>query len=170
METLRIKMKVGEHEFEADGPIDVVQNQFALFKELIALAPKPAAPETPAQAPQEQNAPAPITHIPLEKILKVDGRVVSLTARSETVEDAILLILLGQKESRNNQSVTGGEVMDGLKHSGYVMERIDRVMDKLASDGSIIAVGVHRGRRYRLSNTGLSRALIIAKEVIATVP
>jgi len=61
-------------------------------------------------------------------------------------------------------------MMDGLKHSGYVMERIDRVMDKLAGDGSIIAVGVHRGRRYRLSNTGLSKALIIAKEVIATVP
>ena len=170
METLKIKMKVGEHEFEAEGPIDVVQSQFALFKELITLVPKVAEPETPSQTPPQQNASTPLPHLELEKITKVEGRIVSLTARSETVEDAILLILLGQKESRNNQSVTGAEVMDGLKHSGYAVERIDRVMDKLNDEGTIIAVGIHRGRRYRLSNTGLSKALIIAKEVIATVP
>lgn len=166
METLRIKMKVGEHEFEAEGPVDVVQNQLASFKELIANVPKVQECETRKNTSTVEQQP----QLPLEKILKVDGRVVSLTAKGETVEDAVLLILLGQKEFRNNQSVTGSEVMDGLKQSGYQLDRIDRIVDKLSDEGSIITVGMHRARRYRLSNTGVARALGIAKEVITTVP
>jgi hypothetical protein len=71
---------------------------------------------------------------------------------------------------RISQEVTGAEVMDGLKQSGYLLPRIDRTMDKLAAEGTLISVGVHRGRRYRLSNAGLTKALNIAKEVIETVP
>src|SRR5438477_7666462 len=36
METMRVKLKVGEHEFEAEGPIEAVQSQLATWKELIA--------------------------------------------------------------------------------------------------------------------------------------
>jgi len=166
MDTLKIKMKIGEHEFEADGPSEIVQKQLASFKELIATTPKSQepAPSQPHKAAEK------LPHLPLEKILKVDGRIVSLTAKCQTVEDAVLLVMLGQKENRNNPSVTGAEVIDGLKQSGYMLERIDRIMDKLTDDGSIITVGAHRARRYRLSNTGLSKALLVAKEVIATVP
>lgn len=166
MDTLKIKMKIGEHEFEADGPAEIVQKQLASFKELIATAPNLQEPTPSKQHKAAENLP----HLPLEKILKVDGRIVSLTAKCQTVEDAVLLVLLGQKENRNNQSVTGAEVIDGLKQSGYMLERIDRIMDKLTDDGSIITVGAHRSRRYRLSNTGLSKSLLIAKEVIGTVP
>ncbi len=48
--------------------------------------------------------------------------------------------------------------------------RVDHQMNKLTADGSVITIGVHRGRRYRLTNLGLTKALEIAKEVVETVP
>jgi len=39
---------------------------------------------------------------------------VSLTARPATIEDAALLVLLGQRVSRGNDAVTGGEIIGGL--------------------------------------------------------
>ncbi len=35
----RLKIKIGQHEFEAEGPADVVREQFQVFKDLIASAP-----------------------------------------------------------------------------------------------------------------------------------
>jgi hypothetical protein len=167
MDTQKLKIKIGEHEFEAEGPTDVVQTQFAAWKELIASAPtKPK--ETAPEKPNEKTAPLP--HLTLDKIMKVEGRVVSLTARAETVDETALLILLGQKELRGNQEVTGSEIMDGLRQSGYAITRADTLMDKLSADGNVITVGVHRSRRYRLSNSGLSLALTLAQAVLETVP
>jgi hypothetical protein len=167
---LKLKTRVGEHEFEAEGPADVVQAQFAIFKEMCAAAdfkPKTATP-APAEPVQENLEKTP--HQPIEKIMKAEGRVVSLTAKGETVEEAVLLLLLGQKDLRNNQEVTGSEIMDGLKQSGYQLDRVDRITDKLSDAGDIITMGVHRGRRYRLTNQGLAKALNVAEELIATVP
>jgi hypothetical protein len=166
--SLKLKMKVGEHEFEAEGPAEIVQAQLALFKEMIAAAP-PRRFEGDSQERTKQELDA-LPHQPIEKIMKAEGRVVSLTAKSETVEEAVLLILLGQKDLRNNQEVTGSEIMDGLKQSGYQIDRVDRITDKLSSDGNVITIGVHRGRRYRLTNKGLGKALAVAKELIAIVP
>jgi hypothetical protein len=167
METYKLKIKLGQHEFEAEGPVDVVQAQFNAFKELI-----PGTPSKPvAEVAQNENEEKPLmNHQPLERILKADGRVISLTAKCETIDEAVLLILLGQKEMRANQEVTGSEIMDGLAQSGYKLRRVDTVMNKLGTDGSTITMGIHRGRRYRLSNSGLAKALNVAKEVIATVP
>jgi FKBP-type peptidyl-prolyl cis-trans isomerase (trigger factor) len=166
---LKLKIKVGEHEFEGEGPADIVQAQFGLFKEMIAAVPirKPQAESQQEEKRQELDT---LPHQPIEKVMKAEGRVISLTAKCDTVDEAVLLILLGQKDFRNNQEVTGSEIMDGLKQSGYQIDRVDRVTDKLSEDGDMITVGIHRGRRYRLTNQGLAKALTIVKELIATVP
>jgi hypothetical protein len=167
MDTQKLKIKIGEHEFEAEGPIDVVQNQFAAWKELIAVVPT-----KPTQITLEKvgDKNASVQRLALDKIMKSEARVISLTARAETVEETALLILLGQKELRGNQEVTGSEIMDGLRQSGYAISRADTLMDRLSADGHVITVGVHRSRRYRLSNAGLTLAQSIAEEVLKTVP
>jgi hypothetical protein len=172
MDTQRLKIKIGTHEFEAEGPIDVVQSQFAAFKELIVGIPFEKQPTTQDQPPIQGGLDErpPQSHVQIERILKADGRVVSLTARCDSPDEAALLILLGQKELRSNQEATGSEIMDGLTQSGYRLGRVDHLMNKLSSEGSVITMGIHRGRRYRLTNLGLLKALEIAKEVIATVP
>ena len=168
MDSTKLKIKIGNHEFEAEGPAEIVQAQFAAFKELVAQAPQPATRATETEQP-EQQAPPKNDALQLDSIMRMEGRVVSLTANAGSMEDAILLVLLGQKVFRNNDGVTGGEIIDGLKVSGHTVDRIDRQVDKIADAGLVIVVGVHRGKRYRLTNQGLKRAQEIARTVIATV-
>jgi hypothetical protein len=169
---LRIKTKIAEHEFDGEGPTEIVQSNFHAWMEVVksSLTMREKSSEEKSDKSSQVNQLDKLPHLPIEKILKSEGRVVSLTAKADTVDEAVLLILLGQKDLRNNQEVTGSEIMDGLKQSGYQLSRVDRVTDKLTNDGDMITVGINRGRRYRLTNQGLAKSLNIAKEVIATVP
>jgi hypothetical protein len=183
MADYRLKIKIGEHEFDAEGPEDKVHAQFEMFKEIISNLPAPV--KTPAQRPPadppegaggggsadnggRQNG----AQLELDKIMKVDARVVSLTVRAASSEDAILLILLGQRQYRSNDTVTGGEIADGLNVSGQPVARPDRILDKLSADdkGLVMTVGQRKGRRYRLTNVGVTKAQEIARNLIALVP
>ena len=82
MDIARIKVKFGEHEFEAEGPPDSVQSQFEAFREMISTMPRTAlalAPNSTMQAKQEKDDTEDLPHIEVEKVLHVAGRVVSLT-------------------------------------------------------------------------------------------
>jgi len=174
----RLKIKVGEHEFEAEGSREDVREQFQAFKEIIMAMPTAAAPNPQTSAAQQQNRvepPAdkldvPPAELPLNKIMKTDGRMISLTVRPRTVEDGILLILLGQKVLRQSDSVTGGEIIDGLKTTGgLTFDRIDRTMERIGKAGDIIVTGENRGKRYRMTNAGVAKARQIAADLLAIV-
>lgn len=164
MDTYKLKIRIGDAEFDAEGPVDVVQAQFAAFKELMQSAPAPKAPELP-ETKQNVVAGTPA----LERILKHDGRVVSLTAHVTNLAEAILLVLVGQKSLRGNDTITGGEIIDGLRQSGHTVPRIDYQLDKLAADGLVIKIGEGRASRYRLTNQGAAKGLELAKAVIKTI-
>jgi len=173
MDTSRIKIKIGPHEFEAEGPTELVERQFQTFKELIDLVAQQRTPE-----PEKKSTEKPINtgengdeaHVPLEKIMRVDGRVVSLTAVPQTIGDAALLILLGQKDLRGNQSSTGQEIGDGLDQSGQPTSRVDRVLLDAINENAVMKLGLGRSTRYRLTNTGLQKALAVARDLVAQVP
>jgi hypothetical protein len=176
-EPYRLKLKIGQFEFEAEGDPQVVHEQFQAFKELIAMQPPlqapvehyPAALPAPSQAAPVQQDASPYA-LDFEKIARRDERVVSLTVRPSSTQDAILLLLLGQKLLRGNDSVTGSEIISGLSATGGLyVQRPDRVLEKLARDGDVIAFGEGRAKRYRLTNTGLSKARELAAIQIATV-
>lgn len=171
MEPYKLKVKIGDFEFEAEGPAEDVQQQFAAFKELISSVSP--IKKTSDIAEQTQNATSTNhnnnTPPALEKVTRVDDRIVSLTGRADSTPEAIMVILLGQKTFRSNESVTGGEIIDGLKQSGIVVPRIDYQLDKMATEGSVIKFGTGRASRYRLTNQGAARAQEIAKAMIAEV-
>lgn len=84
----RLKIKIGVHEFEAEGPADVVNEQFQAFKDLISSASVMSASVSPSVSASPSATPSPSPAIdPIEidnaltKIMKVDGRMISLTAR-----------------------------------------------------------------------------------------
>lgn len=167
MDTQKLKIKIGDHEFEAEGPTEIVKEQFAIFKELIANVPVPKkeqAAET-QQAQPTNSAGA----LALDKIVRVDGRFISLTASTTSVNDAVMVIMLAQRLLRNNETVTSSEVVDGLRTSGHVVSRVDTVMDKLASEGHVIKIGARRATQYRLTNQGVTRAQEIARGVLSLV-
>src|SRR5438552_581863 len=154
MDIYKLKIKLGEHEFDAEGPVDVVQAQFATFRELIEALPKTARQTTPApinlDAPFQSTTPPSLKgELMLDKIMRQEGRVVSLTARGASLEDEILLLLLGQRKLKSNDSVSGGEILDGLRLTGRTVNRIDYQMDKMTEAGDVITVGTNRARRYR---------------------
>lgn len=180
-DTYRLKIKLGMHEFEAEGPVQVVQAQFAAFKELVAVLPTmPPPPMTSAptatERPQMESAdtdraPAkPDVDAKLDKIMKLENRTVSLTARPDSPENAVLLMLYGQKILRANDAVTGAEVMQGIANTGGLqIPRADRMLDKLSGNGDVIVIGERRSRRYRLTNAGLAKARQAANDLLAIV-
>ena|SRR2546428_9498216 len=173
MDTTRIRVKIGDNEFDAEGPTATVQAQFKAFQEIVSTMPRIVAPSQPKREQQaivQQEDPNSLPHIPIAKILHVSGRVVSLTALPKSATDAALLILLGHKDLRNNVSVTGQEIGDGLDQSGRPVPRVDRVMDKALEEALVLKTGIKRGTRYRLTNQGLSKALNIAQDLIASLP
>jgi hypothetical protein len=145
MSNAKLKMRVGEHEFEAEGSAEDIKGQFEAFKELIEQLHKPSI----TNEIQIFTAPE------LDKIFKVDGRVVSLILFPTQDTDAVLLILYGQKHYRNNSSVTGGEIVDGLNIDS---SRTRKAIAALLFDEQITVEGEHRAKRYSLTKTGVGRA------------
>ncbi len=170
----RIKTKIGEHEFEAEGSVEYVREQFQAWQELVKLAV--SAPHQPLRTPTETIPQSPTQprdagqELDLSKILRTEGRYVSLTARASNVDDAVLIMLYGQKSMRNNDAVTGAEILQGIANTGgFGAVRLKRILDKLASGGEVMSFGERRGKKYRLTNTGIAKARTLAMELIATV-
>jgi len=173
MDTYRLKLKIGEHEFEAEGPVEVVRSQFEAFKELVSSLPRNTANDTPRTEAQTQldiPASASDNTLSLDKITRMDDRIISLTAHPDNVEDALLLLLLGQRTFRGNDAVTGSELIGGLRQSGFTVARVDWRLERLARDGMIIKIGSGRASRYRLTNQGMNKAQGTARSLISLVP
>jgi predicted transcriptional regulator len=169
METLKIK--VGPHEFEATGSPESVSEKFAAFKELVAMMSNSVLTHAKESIKKTMDGMAEIiaSDDQLSKIMRLNGREVSLTARPQTLVDAILLVVFGQKALRQNDAVTGTEIISGLNTTGgYSFTRIDKILEKLAHDGDLLIFGEHRGKKYRLTNTGLAKARSIAAELISS--
>ena len=172
MEISRIKVKIGEHEFDAEGPIEVVKEQFSAFKELLSSTSahaKSSATATCKQNIDNKSVTESLGSKALDNIMHCEGRIVSLTAIPPTIEDSALLIMLGHKDLRDNSSVTGQEIGDGLAQSGKKVARVDRVMQTAIEQSLVLKTGIKRATRYRLTNQGLAKAISLAKELIETV-
>lgn len=169
----KIKVKIGDFEFEAEGPAETVQEQFKSFKDMISAAPKQIVQNSEApldEVKETKGDPTSFPHVETQRIMHMSGRVVSLTALPVSTEDAALLIMLGHKDLRDNVAVTGQEIGDGLAQSGRPVGRVDRLMERALKDAFVLKTGIKRATRYRLTNQGLNKALAIARDLLATLP
>jgi hypothetical protein len=186
MEPFKLRIKIGSHEFEAEGEQESVERQFALWRELIASSPAPQPDKLPSPPPEETpKAPAgdkaaevvvpqaPVTDTAVyRKIFMADGPVVYLTVlpTGEQAEaNAALLILLGQRDLLGQDMVTGGRVLQGLERSGMNVERADRVFSAHIPH-NVLRVGQHRAVKYRMTHPGLSAATTLGKDLADMVP
>lgn len=193
MESFRLKLKVGQHEFEAEGDQETVAAQLAIWKELIAgpSGQTPIAPTLPSATANGPAMVAPITtestpaaatssangdipRVDLDKLFQQDGRLVYLTALptgERRIADAAMLLLLGQRVYNSTDLVTGSQILDGLERSGLgTFERADGTLgDYVEPQKYVIRSGVRRGVKYRLTPPGLAKAKEIAKELLKMV-
>jgi hypothetical protein len=176
VDTTRIKMKIGLHEFEAEGPTEIVNGQFEDFKKLIANVP--ASTSRQMIESRKQSVPEETTDgrgpeyygLDLKRICKVDGRVISLTIKPKTEGFAAEMIMLGHKVYRGKDTVTASEIKDGLIQSGYKVARVDRIMQPVTDSGEIVKIGARKGTRYRFTNQGFAVVEEAVREIIDALP
>ena len=170
MDAQRLKIKIGIHEFEAEGPPDVVQSQFEAFRELVAdMSPSRQIESIPDDSGATLQNDLESTDSRLEKVMRVNDRIVSLTVGADSIDDAVLLLIYGQKVLLENETVTGHQLMGGLKISGQAVSRVDRQLKKAAAEGAVIIIGKQRSKKYRITNKGILKARKMARELIETV-
>ena len=189
MEPFHLRMKVGAHEFEAEGEQESVERQFAAWREMIASAPAPSASSPPpplVPSPQESDGggqvPLPLNNSGtsgvrvdpsgFEKIIRREGKNLSLSVLpngENRVADAALVLMIAHKAYNSLDQVGGMALLEGLKQSGYPIDRVDRVLERHIPD-LILRSGVRRAVKYRLNNRGLNRAINLARELMDMVP
>jgi hypothetical protein len=153
---LKLRIKTGEHEFEAEGPSEVIQSYITTFLRIIGREEKPVEEPIATLASIRPLLPD------WSQFLRVENNIVSMNATSGALDRDILLLLLGQQQLRGNTAVAGTEIMAGLRGSGHTISRADHILKRFASSGDIVATGKRRRRRYRLTTDGAEKALKIA--------
>ena len=159
MSESRMRMKYGEHEFDAEGAPEWVERQFLAFRQIVA----PTAVENRNSSDTQASTEA------LRGILRQRGRIISIAVNAKP-EEAALVILLGQRLFMNNDAVSGGDLMDGLRASGISIPRADYILQKHVRDGFVVGTGQRRRRRYKLTAAGIDRGRGIAERLVSQVP
>ena len=151
----RIHIKLGDYEFEAQGPTDIVNQQFEAFQEMVKDLGKALKPPDTPKNNQDNEAEQPIDSKVHSMIFHESGDLLSLTATPETDNpqaDALLLLIYGYCKLKNEPKITGVTLMKAAKQSGVFINRVDRYMD--IKKEFILTGGAKRGKRYSLNNKG----------------
>jgi len=171
--TFKLKVKIDGQEFEAEGLPDLVTRQFEAFRLMIqgaglglvtgerSLHLEGRRPLDPT--PQEPIPQASHRDVDLVKLFRVSPQTQLLSLRqppgSKYPEaDAVLLLLLGHKQLRNEEDVPVTVLTEALKQSGCRVKRLDRILTVYTKDHSVVRSGRGKGGKYRLTNLGLKKA------------
>lgn len=176
----KIKIQIGDFHLETEGSEAALEKRLSIFKDLVQIASKAGGavgehsahrlrePKEPAGKPDEKAVHGdPFS--PLRKLFKADGRVITLemTPQGGNREgDTFLLLLLGHKILRGQELIPVGELLEGVKRSGFgSIKRIDAITAKLATD-FWNKVGERRAGKFRLTVPGEKKARELAQELV----
>jgi hypothetical protein len=168
MNTYRLDMKIGEHEFHGAGAQEAVERDFREWKALIA-----SHAHTPARQSHSLWSKA-APGDPADELFDLFVRdenagLVSLKAlpRGEDRDrDALLLILYGFKTLLGEDLVRVTQLKRALKQTGCSVDRIDRVAAKYIEAGYVNKSGMNKGGRYSLTNRGVEYATSVASGLL----
>lgn len=178
MDTHRLRVKIGPHEFEAEGSEESVIAQFNEFKKLIETVPVPgpslSLTPTTGSLSTHPHAPTSIEMSRLEPLFSNDERrgLVSLRiipTGERRDSDATLLVLLGFKLLRNEDVVPVTSLKAALQQSGCEPKRVDRAAEPYRKEGLLLKGGKGKGGKYRITNKGISRAHEIMESMLEQV-
>jgi hypothetical protein len=182
----RLKIKLGNAEFEAEGSPASVKERFEQFLALIEKQPA-AAPHnttiTPDTGPLVTDSVPPtvqataatlsgdgivtVSEDVLSRVFRRDDDVVSLLAlpKGDSPDaDALIALLYAFQRLLNKSHVTGVTLMTAARQSGVSIPRIDTVLKSKAD--LVMAAGARRGRRYSLNNRGNVYAETLVRRMI----
>lgn len=173
MDIYKLRIKIGVHEFEAEGPSKEVKAQFEAWKELIASLPisSPPASEAVGKLPPyvaevktREGSMAPWDIFSVDDKRKLITLKVHPTGERRDA-DAALLALYGYKQIYTRDEVLVTKLKESLEVSGLRPERIDRTLSAHTKAGLVLKTGRSKGSKYRLTNTGFDYADNMAREL-----
>lgn len=176
METLRMKIAIGDRSFDAEGPPALVERQVDAFLTLTlggSAETLAGARARDAQAQETHGSdPAPEAPGPeLDRILvrEPDGAV-ALRTRAASRSEAVLVLMLGQLRWRDLERVDATTLIAGMRGSGYRVTRVDGLLNTHADRDRVAIDGRRRNRRYRLTSAGVARAEAVAERLVSMSP
>ena len=152
---LRIKDPSGA-EFEAEGPAEFILNEKESFLKDLNHG-KAVVQGSPALPNHGQSA-AGIDF--WDKFVEARGEQLRLRTKSPDISAAeAALILIAANEALNQkESISALILSKALKTSGYVPDRLDRLLASEIREGRATASGTKRNRTYQATRKGLERA------------
>ncbi len=182
VERVKLRMKIGVHEFEAEGPHELVSAQVERWLRAAGLGTtpvdgRPAAADDRAlrvSAGEPAGAAADAT---LKTLYRVDPEQQLITLRVRVNgrrrnADAALLLLhgfdtcLGAGEGSATPAV---RLRAALAASGHRLGRVDRALAPYVVAGLVCKAGRHKHETYALTAPGTRRAVALARH-LAPVP
>lgn len=190
MESIKLRLKIGSHEFEAEGPPGVVSSYFESWKAEIAgknrHKPDPAEPiqlnDIPlVEKPENEHAETSDLAEPgvydwrlpkasLTHLFAVDGkrglvRLRALPTGEDAEGKAALLALYGALRLKQEDELRSTRLIAALEDSGMNPERLDRAAAREIRERWITRHGKGKGGRYRLTTTGIAKAEELGAEL-----
>ena len=166
----KLRVRIGNAEFEAEGAEETVREQFAEFQRLLAQPVAPAVFKKGPDTPVTDSDGRVLTEQPadlqvFDRLFSVDEksgrRMVSLRFLPQGDDRdwvAMLLILLAGKRVLGEDRVQVTTLKGMLERSGVTVDRVDRIAEKPRKGGFVLKGGKAKGSTYALTNTGQARA------------
>jgi hypothetical protein len=179
-ERIKLRMKIGFHEFEADGPSALVTAQVETWMRAAGLraaaveqaaAPGDGAPPAAAAAPDVAVTERPAVRPAPPALFRVDAERQLVILRIQTVgrrrnADAALLLLHGFDtcfHAGDGADIPAVRLRAALVASGHRLRRVDRVLAPAVRAGLVRKGGGHKHETYALTAPGARRAAFLVR-------
>jgi len=163
----KIKIKVGNAEFEAEGSAEDVESQYTRFLALLDKAPSAKLTEKTLESNPEITTNN-VANSDLSKLfeLRQDGIVTlrMLPKGDDREADAFLLLLYGYLMLKEQEEVLATQLLAAADRSGLSAYRPAHAL--AIHDGLVRRGGVKKGSWYSLNNQGKLKAQEIAAKIL----
>jgi hypothetical protein len=165
VDNLRVKIKIGEREFEAEGAREAVEARLAEAQFWLLKEPEKALKSACESLDTEKKE----TEHPAYDVDrgKRTVRLRVLPPRGEVLQrlsNALLLLLYGYNSLLGRSEVPVTRMAEDLRMSGFAgLRRLSRAFERLEREGLASRSGAGKGTQYRATLPGLESGKTLAK-------
>lgn len=175
-EPIKLRIKAGEWEFEAEGEAQTVIQQLEKFQDLFTgwriTPPHKESPRILSDRPYALPSPNKQELSPpyLERIFESDPHSSLLLCRIPPAGHGaeaklVLLLLFGYLELRGVTEVSALTLKQAIKRSFHPVLRLDRLLSEYIRDRFVLKTGRGKGGKYRLTPLGVKKAMTLTEEL-----
>lgn len=165
MDNLRVKIKIGEREFEAEGAREAVEARLAEAQFWLLKEPR-NEPNPAKDTPNSEKIEAEHPTYDVDRGRRT-VRLRVLPPRGEVLQrlsNALLLLLYGYNSLLGRSEVPVTRMAEDLRMSGFAgLRRLSRAFDRLEREGLASRSGAGKGTQYRATLPGLESGKTLAK-------